>query len=73
MTTYPEHEKLKKVQDESQAQGAFLEWCLDEGLINTGREWRSVEKALAKYHDINLARLEVEKRQMLDEMRQVRA
>ena len=30
MSTYPEHEKLKKVQDKSQACGEFLEWLFGE-------------------------------------------
>ena len=27
---YPEHEKLKKISDKSQAIGEFLDWCKDE-------------------------------------------
>jgi hypothetical protein len=30
MSDYPEHEKLKKIQERSQACGEFLEWLQDE-------------------------------------------
>ncbi len=66
---FPEHEKLTAVSKESNAQGAFLDWCLDEGIVKQGKEWRSIEKILAKYHDIDLDRIEVEKRNMIRDMR----
>lgn len=75
---YPEHEKLHRVKQESQAQGQFLEWLDSEGYIlcqfeGLHNEWIPVritaEKLLARYHRIDLEKLESEKRAMLEELR----
>jgi hypothetical protein len=40
MSEYPEHDKLHTVVDESQAQGAFIEWLSDQGIkLMVWREW----------------------------------
>lgn len=100
MKKYPEHEKLEKVKDQSQAVGEFLEWLRgtdraicqwQDGVTDAGRianafsfsdqdlseepnkGWFPVhdpiEKTLAEYFDIDLNKLEKEKRQMLEEIR----
>jgi hypothetical protein len=76
---YPEHEKLKKIQDQSQICGEFLEWlnseyeivlCQSRGKLDLYYPCsQSREKLLAEFFDIDLDKLETEKRQMLEEMR----
>ncbi len=74
---YPEHKKLESVQAKSQEIGAFLEWLqhergfviatwLDEELAPSHE---SIEKLLAAYFDVDLNRIEREKRRMLDSLR----
>lgn len=78
MSDYPEHEKLKKVHDESQAIGAFLDWLSENGHVicnlNEYDEYfpwyKSIEQILALYFDIDLNVLEQEKRDMLDSWRE---
>lgn len=79
---YPEHEKLAKIKDKSQAIGEFLEWAEEKGWHLA--EWvgsphpfedRMVPiqpgmiDVLAEYFDIDQDILEAEKRAMLDEIR----
>jgi hypothetical protein len=82
MNDYPEHDKLSAVKDKSQTIGEFLEWLdyeknysvcsLTEGR-NGGGEYSpiftSTEKLLAEFFNIDLNKLEKEKRKMLDELR----
>ena len=80
LNDYPEHEKLKKVQDESQAIGEFLEWVNYEKRYSfcyvdrKTEQWYPIletkEQLLAEFYDINLDAIEKEKRAMLEEMRQ---
>lgn len=76
---YPEHEKLKEVQDQSQVIGEFLEWlnyerkyslCENEIRYDS---WLPVsenhQELLAQYFNINLDKLEQEKRQMLESLK----
>lgn len=93
---YPEHEKLAKVKDESQAIGEFLENCgytlceimydapwngpgglTREPTRDGGGAFYAVSKGtnriLADYYGIDLDRLEAEKRQMLDKLREASA
>lgn len=84
VTKYPEHEKLKLVKDKSQAIGEFLEWLQQQGiLLCTERpgadedgyqdayrhHHESTENLLARFFNIDLTKIEAEKREMLDEMR----
>ncbi len=85
MNVYPEHEKMKAVSDESQVIGAFLDWIQNEReptlqlcsmrTIFHGADVRftptqkSIEQILADYFNINLEKIELEKRAMLEEMR----
>lgn len=81
-TEYPEHEKLLKVKDESQAIGEFIEWLASKRMALG--EWREFEEydnpqfvvahlnvntILAEFFNIDLTALEAEKRAMLDAMR----
>jgi hypothetical protein len=88
MTEYPEHEKLQAVKERSQAIGEFLEWMESEretpltlasyGKGEGGIELLfpaniSTERLLAEFFDIDLGKLEQEKRQMLAEIRKEQA
>jgi hypothetical protein len=79
MKTYPEHDKLAKVKDRSQAIGEFL----DTGGYELG-EWtggnrycddeftpvrKPINTILARYFGIDEDKLEEEKLQMLEELR----
>lgn len=76
---YPEHEKLKEVQEQSQIIGEFLEWlefeknyCLCE-CENKYDRWLPVSenhiKLLGQYFNIDLNKLKQEKRQMLESLK----
>lgn len=77
--SYPEHEKLRKVREESQVQGELLEWLSDElglTLCETRPEpWGyhptrlTTQALLARYHDIDEDKLRAEKDAMLEEIR----
>jgi len=80
MSQYPEHDKLKAVQEESQCIGEFLEHAgytlaewVTEPLGVGSRELMPVRKpiteVLAEYFSIDLKTLEEEKRDMLDSLR----
>lgn len=78
---YPEHAKLKKISDKSQAIGEFLDWCNQEGLrlgryvmADNGMErlmetGDCTESLLALYFGIDLNELEKEKQCMLEKLR----
>ena len=82
MVDYPEHEKLKKVQERSQSIGEFIDWLSEKKLcvceyikdeIVNEEGWfpanKSTEKLLAEFFNIDLGKIESEKQQMLEEMR----
>ena len=81
---YPEHEKLKAIQRESQAIGEFMEWLQKEKDLDIcefhddGRRdpyfpyQGSVSNLLEEFFDIGPKKLEAEKQAMLDEMRKER-
>jgi len=79
---YPEHEKLKKVSDRSHEIFDFLHWLgKKKGIVlaewgenEHGREelfptYYPVRGALAEFFQIDLYKIEQEKRAMLDSMR----
>lgn len=76
---YTQHEKLSKVQKESQAIGEFIEWLQTEKqytVCEDGKGYDSfipvrfnIQDVLAEYFKINLNKLEEEKRHMLTYMR----
>jgi hypothetical protein len=76
---YPECEKMAAIADKSQIINDFIEWFMnkkdifvckfDEG-SNGYYVWGySMEKILAEFFDIDLYKIEKERRQMLDEIR----
>lgn len=76
--TYPEHEKLAKIKEQSQWLGNFIEWLQsngyvicqldeDENICSPVR--RPIESWLAEYFKISLTKLEDEKQQLLSELR----
>lgn len=75
MREYPEHEKLAAVKDAAQAIGEFLEfggytlcrWEPDMGdyPVPVGLP---ITRVLADYFDIDLSKIEQEKRAMLNEL-----
>lgn len=77
----PEHEKLSQVKDLSQEIGSFLDWIQSQGMclakFNEGEEhyWpvnKRIEQILAEYFEIDLNKLEKEKIEMIEEMRNAR-
>lgn len=76
----PECEKLRAVKEKSQAIGEFLDWLSSQGIVlaawNTDGcdrlELRrgSIEELLAEYFNIDLDKVETEKRALLDDLRQ---
>jgi hypothetical protein len=83
---YPQHDKLRAVQAESQAQGEFVDWLEEQGIFLA--EWVKVSSLpssserlvpattplrdlLAEYHGVDQAELEREKRAMLDAQRRL--
>lgn len=76
MSDYPEHDKLTKISDKTQAIGAFLEWCAYEKGVQLGRhdghDFRpegGSQALMAEWAGIDMNVIEAEKRQMLAEMR----
>lgn len=83
MTPYPEHNKLRAVAEIAQAQGEFLEWLKAKGYELA--EWTKdgndndrlspvhvpLSTLSAEYHDIDLTRLEEEKRAILKAHREL--
>ena len=79
MSNYPEHDRVKKVNVDSQVIGEFIDWIKDEQHV-LFCQWdkyqelepvhKSIEQWLALYFEIDLVKLEDEKRQMLDVIRQ---
>lgn len=76
----PEIKKMEAVKDKSQAIGEFLEWLYEEGLLvakYSGSNDRIipvsilVEKLLANYFNIDLNKVESEKRALLEYVRRV--
>jgi hypothetical protein len=78
MSDYPEHERLQEIQAISQAEGEFIYWLESKGThlmryndqIGWHKEPESITELLAAYHEIDLEKLEEEKREMLDKIRE---
>jgi len=83
---YPEHEKLKDIQEQSQWLGEILEWMREqraEPLLLCTSVWGMhgeleclkrvevpVQTLLAEFFEIDLVKIEKEKQAMLEEARQ---
>lgn len=76
MKKYPECEKMQAVKDKSQAIGEFIEWLgINSMFIGEYHEdgypchaMLNTEQLLAKYFNINLNKVEKEKRSMLADL-----
>lgn len=78
---YPEHEKMSTIVDKSQSIGEFIEWLNDTKNYKicekTGDFVRyypirkSVECLLAEFFGIDLGKIEQEKREMLEDIREM--
>lgn len=76
-TAYPEHEKLKEVQIESNACGNFLEWLVEQeiylakyneqGVLRPLR--KSINELLEEHFGIDQKKLEEEKQAILKALR----
>ena len=79
---YPEHTKLEKINDKSQACGEFIDWLYTKHGINiccadyedgSGGEWRLVltntQYLLAEFFGIDLEKIDTEKAAMLEQLR----
>lgn len=77
---YPEHAKLRKISDKSQAIGEFLDWagrgskgltlCYSDG-HRFYPSYKTKTKLLAEFFGIDEAKLEAEKLAMLEECRRL--
>lgn len=72
----PELDKLSAVKDQSHIIGAFLDQCSHEGVCLAEYEGddlmpihRSIEETLAQYFDIDLTKVERERRAILESIR----
>lgn len=65
MKDYPEHDKLIKIADKSQAIGEFMSWLEDE----KGFVISDTVDLLAEYFEIDLKKIEEEKNTMIEELR----
>lgn len=82
-TEYPEHDRLHAIKDESQAQYDFIEWlhvrknillCDEKIGFQTDTYLPiqiPIQKLLAEYHEIDMNKIETEKRAMLAEIREL--
>ena len=80
---YPEHEKVRAIQRESQAIGEFMDWLSEEKEMALYK-WDEVAAAhlyhvrssvgdlIAEFFGIDPMKLEAEKQAMLDEIREER-
>lgn len=81
-TQYPELERMRAVGEESRSIGSFLDWLCEQGItlceVSESRyrdgEYLPIsegpEALLARYYDIDLEKIETERRRMLDELRE---
>ncbi len=79
LNEYPEHARLLKVKDESQACSEFLEWLSSEkgfhlaksipGRARPSYVSYSIQDLLAEFFEIDQDKLEAEKREMLATLR----
>ena len=78
MSNCPEHDKLKAVSKNSQEIGEFIDWLVDEDMeicyLDVNDHFYpigfSTEKLLARFFEIDLAKIEAEKRKMIMSMRE---
>lgn len=70
---YPEHEKLRAIRDQSQKAGEFLEWLQAEKgvslMVGDFPLQTTTTRLLAEFFEIDLDKIEDEKRTMLEVLR----
>jgi len=75
---YPEHEKLTKISEQSQFLGEFMEFLGEKGYVIAKYTQpydqlqpvvRDINNFLAEMFDIDLIKIEAEKREMLEDWR----
>lgn len=86
MSDYPECDKLSSISAESEKIGEFIDWLSSQGIqlctwvenhrkIITGGDYfptnMNITELLAQYFDIDLQKIEQEKRAMLDKLREL--
>ena len=79
MSQYPEHDKMAAVQETSQTAGEFLDWLMNESKYAVveadGHDWyltsSTIQTILAEWLGIDRKKLEAEKAQMLEAMREM--
>ena len=78
MSDYPEHQKMKAITEQSQVIGEFLNWLFSSGAVLAHYPEQldelmprnmNIQNLLAAYFDINLEKIEIEKQQMINELR----
>jgi len=78
MKKYPEHEKLENISQQSQFLGEFIEWCNEHGMFLARHienfdspipVSKSINTLLGEFFEIDLIKLEQEKRKMLEDIR----
>lgn len=78
MSQWPEHEKQAQIIDEAHSIGQFLDWAEGQGLQlcrfnDRFEEFQPVGHfvdVIAEYFEIDLSKIEAEKRAMLDKLRE---
>jgi len=78
---YPEHEKMQKVSERSQACGEFIEWLGGKGICLASYQVNEhgvnelfsvnddIQKLLAEFFEIDLQLIQEEKEQMFEALR----
>lgn len=66
MPTCPECEKLTAASSESQVIGEFIEWLQETYCDDVEMPRVSIERLLAEFFEIDLDKVEVERRALLD-------
>lgn len=79
--SYPEHEKLKAISEQSNACGRFHDWLQEKGYVLAEYASRNtlypaqvrLTALLAEFFEIDEAKIEEEKREMLRELQAMSA
>ena len=71
---YPEHAKMRAVQDMTQAAGEFLDWLDERGFALTCRatgheSTKTIQEWMAEWQGIDMAEIRRERQVMLDDLR----
>lgn len=64
----PELDKMAKIREQSEAAGSFLDWMLSRGYVQHTRKRFRMEEVLADCFDIDLNKVEAERRKILESL-----